>query len=240
MRGFADSEEGRSLGKDKKGGTTAGSPRGERKDIRGGKMSELDQFSSQMSTAERLKIEPSCTAIIVVDLVNDYVEPAGAMPVSDASGTLRRARELVEAARESGAKLIWVRPGHVEPGDGLFRKRIQHGFVNSWGAQLHESLGARDDERVITKRRYSAFFQTDLDMVLREHKIERVVICGVALNICVRATIHDAFFLGYDVWLARDASQGTGQREEESTVYDVETHFGEVLTVAEVRAELVA
>src|SRR6218665_2816712 len=146
MRGFADSEEGRSLGKDKKGGTTAGSPRGERKDSRGGKMSELDQFSSQMSTAERLKIEPSCTAIIVVDLVNDYVEPAGAMRVSDASGTLSRGRELVEAAREAGAKLIWVRPGPVEPGEGMFGKRIQLGFVKSWGAHLKESLGARDDE----------------------------------------------------------------------------------------------
>src|SRR6218665_3183610 len=110
MRGFAGSEEGRSPGTDKKGGTTAGSPIGERKDIRGGKMSELDQFSSQMGTAERLKIEPSCTAIILVVLVNDSVEPAGAMPVSGASGTLRRARELVEASRDPGPKLIYVPP----------------------------------------------------------------------------------------------------------------------------------
>jgi ureidoacrylate peracid hydrolase len=54
----------------------------------------------------------------------------------------------------------------------------------------------------------------------------------------VRSTIHDAFFNGYDVWLASDASQATGPREEASTVYDIETHFGEVLTVDQIRAEL--
>ena len=59
---------------------------------------------------------------------------------------------------------------------------------------------------------------------------------GVALNICVRSTVHDAFFLGYDVWVARDACRATGDREEASTLYDIQTHFGEVKTVDDVIA----
>lgn len=201
-------------------------------------MSDIDQFSAKTVSATRQEIESQRTAIVIVDLVNDFVEPNGAMPMPDAVGTLEKAKELAEIGRQSGALLVWVRPGHIEDADGLFRKRIPHGFVDSWGAQIHGSLGVLDGERVVTKRRYSSFFQTDLDLYLREHRIERVIVCGVALNICVRSTIHDAFFNGYDVWLARDASQATGPREEASTIYDIETHFGEVLTVDEIRAEL--
>jgi ureidoacrylate peracid hydrolase len=87
---------------------------------------------------------------------------------------------------------------------------------------------------VLSKRRYSAFFQTDLDLWLREHDVARVVVTGVALNICVRSTVHDAFFLGYQVWVVQDACRATGEREEASTLYDIQTHFGEVVTVEDV------
>lgn len=60
-----------------------------------------------------------------------------------------------------------------------------------------------------------------------------MVLSGVALNICVRSTVHDAFFLGYDVWVIRDACQATGPREEASTLFDICTHFGTVLTLAD-------
>ena len=107
-------------------------------------------------------------------------------------------------------------------------------MAGSWGAQVHDSLPFEDSDRVLLKRRYSAFFQTDLDLYLREHEIRRVVVTGVALNICVRSTVHDAFFYGYDVWVVRDACMATGPREEASTLYDIQTHFGEVVSTAEV------
>lgn len=193
-----------------------------------------DVFAAAQAHRPVPEIPRERTALLVVDLVNDYVEPAGAMAVSDAQPMLAAARRLVDAARAAGVRMVWVRPGHQDAEDGLFRKRIVHAVGESWGAQLHESLGAREGERIVRKRRYSGFFQTDLDLYLREHDVRRVVVAGVALNICVRSTVHDAFFLGYDVWVARDACQATGPREEASTLYDVETHFGEVRTVAEV------
>ena len=63
---------------------------------------------------------------------------------------------------------------------------------------------------MLSKRRYSAFFQTDLDLWLREHGVARVVVTGVALNICVRSTVHDAFYNGYQVVVVEDASRATG------------------------------
>ena len=87
---------------------------------------------------------------------------------------------------------------------------------------------------MLSKRRYSAFFQTDLDLYLREHDIARVVVTGVALNICVRSTVHDAFYNGYQVVVAEDACRATGDREMESTLYDIATHYGDVASTVDV------
>lgn len=194
---------------------------------------DLDPFSAKQADRELEPIALEHTAILAVDLVNDFVEPTGAMPIADPEPVLAAAARLVEAGRAAGLLIVWVRPGHLEAADRLFAKRVVHGMGESWGAQLHASLPVRDDDRIVRKRRYSGFFATDLDLYLREHEIRRVVLAGVALNICVRSTVHDAFFLGYDVWVVRDACQATGPREEASTLFDISTHFGTVLTLAD-------
>jgi ureidoacrylate peracid hydrolase len=193
-----------------------------------------DPFSAKQAGGERPFIPSSQTALLVVDIVNDFVEPEGLMPMPDGSAVIEANRRLAEAARAAGAPIVWIRPGHLDSADALFRKRIVHALEGTWGAELHEGLGVLDGERILRKRRYSAFFATDLDLWLREHHIQRVVVTGVALNICVRATVHDAFFLGYDVWVVRDACQGTSEREEASSLYDIATHYGDVITVSEV------
>ena len=195
-----------------------------------------DPFSAKQAGGERLSVPPARTALIVVDMVNDYLEPAGLMPVTDSGPVIEANRRLAEAARAAGAEIVWVRPGHLTPDDGLFRKRIVHALEGTWGAELHGGLGVAEGERVLAKRRYSAFFATDLDLWLREHDIQRVCVTGVALNICVRATIHDAFFQGYDVWIVSDACQATSDREAESSLYDIATHYGDVVTVDDVLA----
>jgi ureidoacrylate peracid hydrolase len=195
-----------------------------------------DPFSAKQAPTVEANVAPDETALLAVDLVNDYLEPTGAMPAADCGPIIDANRQLAIAARTAGVKIVWIAPGHLEESDGLFRKRIVHALAGTWGAELHSGLGIVEGERILRKRRYSAFFQTDLDLWLREHKITRVVATGVALNICVRSTIHDAFFLGYDVWVVRDACRATGEREAASTLYDIQTHFGEVKTVDEVLA----
>jgi ureidoacrylate peracid hydrolase len=197
-----------------------------------------DRFSAKQSDPRQADVAPAHTALLVVDLVNEYVEPTGLMPmpggVAGGGELIDANRRLADAARAAGATIVWIRPGHKDSSDALFRKRIVHALEGTWGSELHPGLGVRPDEHILSKRRYSAFFATDLDVWLREHQIERVVVTGVALNICVRATIHDAFFHGYDVWVVQDASQATSQREEESSLFDIATHYGDVTTVSAV------
>lgn len=201
---------------------------------------EVDAFSSKMAAQETPEINPQSFAVVVVDMVNAYLDPDGAMPVSDPAPVIAATNQLVTACRAAGGLVIWARPGHTELADGLFRKRVPHAIGESHDAQLHDDLRPLDSDKIIRKRKYSSFFGTDLDSYLREHRIESVLVSGVALNICVRSTVHDSFFLGYETFVVDDASQATSQREHDSTLYDIATHFGTVLSVADVETSLTA
>jgi ureidoacrylate peracid hydrolase len=198
--------------------------------------SPVDPFSAKQSGVALEAVPPARTALLVVDMVNDYLDPKGAMAAADCEPVIAANRRLAEAARAAGVLIVWIRPGHIDASDGLFRKRIVHAIDGTWGAELHPGLGVADGERVLSKRRYSAFFQTDLDLYLREHDIAKVVVTGVALNICVRSTVHDAFYNGYQVVVVPDASRATGEREMASTLYDIETHYGDVQSTDDVIA----
>ncbi|MBO1901740.1 cysteine hydrolase [Leucobacter weissii] len=194
---------------------------------------QLDGFSDKMAQKAPPEIDRSAFALVVVDMVQAYLDPEGEMPVADPEPVIAAALRLIAAARAAGGRVIWVRPGHTEEADGLFRIRIPHAIGEDGGARIHPAFDPADDEKIVRKRRYSAFFGTDLDLYLREHGIRSVLVCGVALNICVRSTVHDAFFNGYDVFVVADACQATGPREHESSLYDIATHFGTVLPLDE-------
>nr|MBP9183264.1 cysteine hydrolase [Fuscovulum sp.] len=93
-------------------------------------------------------------------------------------------------------------------------------------------------DMVVTKRRFSGFFGTDLDLTLRDMMVDTVIVMGVVTNICVRSTVHDAFFLGYRVVVPQDCCAATGPREQISSLYDISTHFGTVSDSASVVAGL--
>lgn len=182
--------------------------------------------------------DPGRSAVLVVDMLNDFLEPTGAMPLPEGHRLYEPIRRLLAAARAHGSAVIWVCDTHP-PGDREFDKRSVHCLTGTWGAQIVEALQPADDEYRVPKRRYSGFYETDLDLRLRELGVAHVILTGVVTNICVRSTAHDAFFRGYDVIVVQDCVAATGEREQESSLYDIDTHFGtvsgleEVLTVFE-------
>lgn len=196
---------------------------------------DLDPFSAQQSPQTLRVISPAKSAVLVIDVLNDFVEPDGAMPLPGAKALYDPINRLTAAARTAGAAVVWV-CAEYDPDDRLFEKRVPHCLVGTRGAEIPAELVREPADRVQHKRRYSAFFGTDLDLWLREHAIEQVVLCGLVTNICVRSTAHDAFFHGYDVVIARDACMATGPREEASSLYDLATHYATISDVEAVRA----
>ena len=195
-----------------------------------------DSFSGHRVHAN-LRFDPGTTAVLVVDMLNDFLEEGGAMVLPPGRRLYGPISTLLEAARAHDMNVIWVCDEHPEV-DAEFRKRTPHCLRGTWGAEIVGALPVRQDEYRVPKRRFSGFYETDLDLRLRELGIQTVIIVGVVTNICVRSTAHDAFFRGYDVIIPRDCVAATGPREQESTLYDIETHFGDVSDLQDILAIL--
>jgi ureidoacrylate peracid hydrolase len=188
----------------------------------------MDDVFSAHRIEESIRLDPARTAILVVDMLNEFCKEGGAMVLPGSERLFPAQRAVISAAREKDARVIWVVDIHRA---GLRRdrewlKRSPHCVEGSWGAEIVEQLAPLSSEMRILKHRYSGFFQTDLDLVLKDLASDQLVIFGVVTNICVRSTVHDAFFHGYTVIVPEDCCAATGPREQESSLYDIATHFG--------------
>lgn len=180
-------------------------------------------------------------ALLVVDMLNEFLSEGGVMPFSRGRAIVPTLQTVISFCRERGIPVIYVNESH-RPGfdDSQFKKRGVHCIAGSWGAQVIEELKPEPGDHIVPKRRYSGFYDTDLDTLLRTLGVKRLIVTGCVTNICVRSTVHDAFFRGYEVMVPRDCVEATGQREQDSSLYDIETHFGEVTDASEVLARFKA
>lgn len=188
-----------------------------------------DVFSS-VRHEQSIQLDPGRTALLVVDMLNEFCKPGGLMVLPGYETLLGPQRALIGAARTAGIPVFWVIQCHDARlrRDRELLKRGTHCLVGSWGAEVIEDLDPQIDDFRIYKHRYSAFFQTDLDLTLKDMQCDQLIVTGVVTNICVRSTVHDAFFQGYEVVVPQDCCAATGPREQESSLYDIATHFGVV------------
>ena len=184
-----------------------------------------------------LRQDPAHTAVLVVDMLNEFLEDGGLMVLPAGRVLYGPVQRLVDAAHHARVPVIWLCDEHP-PMDKEFEKRIVHCVRGTWGTHIVSALRPGPDDYRIPKRRYSGFFQTDLDLRLRELEVDHVIVTGVVTNICVRSTVHDAFFLGYTVTVPEDCVAATSAREQESSLYDIDTHYGTVTTLEAVLPQL--
>ncbi len=159
-------------------------------------------------------LDPEKTALIIVDMLNDFVEPEGALVVPAAASLVRPQAKVLRAAREAGMLVLFLADNHM-PDDPEFKIWPRHAVAGTWGAAVVDGLAPSGNEKVVPKRRYSGFFGTDLDLTLREHGIRDVVLMGVLTDICVMYTSADASARGYRVLVLSDctASLDTSRHE---------------------------
>jgi ureidoacrylate peracid hydrolase len=194
---------------------------------------ETDAFSEKRMQAQPLELDPNRTAVIVVDMVNEFFEPGGKMVLEGGKALYAPVNALLDAAHKAHIPVFYTNQW-LRPDDALFKKRIPHCLMDTWGAQIVDALHRAPDDIVVPKRRYSAFFCTDLDLHLRERNIATVIVTGVVTNICVRSTVHDAFFLGYEVVVPVECVAATAPQAQETSLYDIDTHYGTVVNLGQV------
>jgi maleamate amidohydrolase len=178
-------------------------------------------------------------ALVLVDVNNAFFDRRGQFHYPAAADVLPGIRALLDAARAAGTLVVHVREAH-HPGIDDFEstKLPVHCIAGEFDAAPYTGFEAAPGEPEIGKRRYSAFFATDLELLLREQGIGEVIFAGVKTNVCIRASVQDAFAHGFRPVLVRGAVNSNRTNLHEAALEDVERYFGEVIDLDEGVARL--
>jgi nicotinamidase-related amidase len=171
---------------------------------------------------------------VLVDMIKAFFDPRGEFYYPAASEAAAGAGRLLEAARAGGRLVVHAHEAH-RPGlaDLEGTKLPVHTVAGTLDAEFADGFEPAKGEIAIAKRRYSAFFGTDLALLLHEQGVRRIGIAGVKTNVCIRATVQDAFAHGFEPILARGAVNSNRPHLHEATLEDVERYFGSVVPLAE-------
>ena len=196
------------------------------------------------------QVEPKHTALVIVDVQNDFVHPEGVygrrredfwkecppVPVM-----LERLPRLVEAAREAGCFIVFVRwfgdPQYLSDSlTYLVERSGSYGQVcmtGTFGAEFYGDIRPTDSPRevVVTKYRYSSFWGTELDLILRSNGIKTVVVTGIVTSGCVESTARDAFSADYYLVVPGDACADWNNRDQEASLAAMGRFYGTVVEV---------
>jgi ureidoacrylate peracid hydrolase len=208
---------------------------------------------------EPIRVSADETALVVIDMQNAYASPGGYLDlagfdISGAAGVIEQSAKVLATARAAGMTIVYFQNGwdadYVEaggPGSPNWHKsnalktmrerpELQGKLLarGGWDYALVEALKPGPDDIVLSKPRYSGFFNSQLDSVLRSRGIRNLVFVGIATNVCVESTLRDGFFLEYFGIMLEDATHQAGPEfVQRATIYNVETFFGWVSSVAD-------
>ena len=174
--------------------------------------------------------------LVVVDIqqgdLNDEVDKSsdrvsGGIPAMPGyQKRVFRARKLIDAARETGVPIVFFkevhRPDHVDFGRELDGSEGVHCIETAPGTEIAREMGVRPTDYVIGKRRYSCFFGTDLEILLKGLRAETLVLCGGLTDVCVHYTFVDAHQRDYFVRVVEDCVAGSSFRAHEGALEAME------------------
>jgi len=154
-------------------------------------------------------------ALLVVDMQNFFLDPDSPTYTCGGQAILPNLKKIIRAFRQANRPVIFTK--HVHHADGL-----DAGIMGWWWegmcmegspeSEIHQDISPQHNEKVVSKHRYSAFYNTDLETILRVLKIEDIVIAGIMTNMCCESTARDAYYRDYRVFFLAD---GTGSITEE-------------------------
>lgn len=208
---------------------------------------------------EPIPLDPARTAVIVIDMQNAYASKGGYLDlagfdIGGAAACIQQIKGVLETAREAGVQVIYFQNGwddqYVEAGgpgspnwwksNALKTMRAKPELQGKllargqWDYELVDELAPQPGDICLHKTRYSGFFNSQLHSVLRSRNIKNLVFVGIATNVCVESTLRDGFFLEYFGTVLEDATHQAGPDfVQKAALYNIETFFGWVSTVAD-------
>lgn len=161
-------------------------------------------------------------ALLVIDMLNDFINEDGALPVKGAKKIIPEINRIIKKFRERGEPVIFICDAHDED-DKEFKIWPKHAVKGSEGAQVVKELDKRSNDIVVEKKTYSAFFNTELDRILKERGIDTIALTGVLTDICVLHTAADAAMRGYNVVVYGNAVATVDQETQKFALKHMKT-----------------
>jgi len=190
-----------------------------------------------------MRLNAAASALLVVDMQQFFLDASSPTFTCGGVAILPTVKRLVDAFRRSDRPVIFTRHVH-HPGD------LDSGIMGWWWegrciegspeSEIHPDLTPRPGEKVVLKHRYSAFYNTDLETVLRCLKIEDIVVSGLMTNMCCESTARDAYYRDYRVFFLAD---GTGSISEDmhlASLLNLAFGFAYVTTSGAIEDQLVS
>jgi len=200
-----------------------------------------------VSGKDFFEINPSTCALIIIDMQNAFVAEGSPLETPGARRMIPNLESLIQFARSRQIPLVWTQSDHRPPFGGLMLKKfpliqeqrilwLDEPSFQMYPDMLQPQEGPR--EHCIVKHKFDAFFETNLDAILRNHHVDTVIVTGTATNACCESTARSAFMRDYKVLFPSDANATFDDAMHEATLKNIDLLFGRVLTTAELLDEM--
>lgn len=188
-----------------------------------------------------MRLNIGSSALLVIDMQEFFLDPQSPTFTCGGQAILPNVKRLIDAFRAANRPVIFTR--HVHRADGS-----DAGIMGWWWdgmsvegspeSEVHSSLAPLPGEPVILKRRYSSFYNTDLDTVLRGLKVDDLVITGVMTNLCCETTARDAYMRDYRVFIPADATGSVCEEMHVASLLNLAFGFAYVTTADDIALQL--
>ncbi len=138
-------------------------------------------------------------ALLIIDMLHDFLDKEGSLYIgTNSNKVIQNVMARLKEWRQKESHVIYILDRHLRQ-DSEFEMFPAHCLAGEWGGEIVDELAPQKEDYLIYKRRYSAFYGTDLDLTLRENNVQKLELAGVCTNICVLYTAADARMRHYDV-----------------------------------------
>jgi len=153
-------------------------------------------------------------ALLVIDMLNDFFY--GKLKCERCQKIIPDIKKLIDFSRDKKIPVIYICDSHT-PTDLEFRMWPEHAVEGTEGAEVIPELKPGKNDFIIKKRKYSAFFQTGLDSLLREMEIRELILSGILTDICIQHTAADAFYRGYKTVIPKECTEALSDEDRENS-----------------------
>lgn len=177
------------------------------------------------------------TAVVVVDMQNDFVHPDGALYAPESEAAIDPVNEVIGTARNAGVPIAFTRDVHPEDqfDDAYYYDEFdqwgEHVVEGTWGAEIVDEITVTDDDFVVEKHTYNAFDETELNDWLTRLGVDDIILCGTLANVCVMHTAAGAGRRDYKPVVVEDALGYISETHLDYATTHVDFLVGEVTNI---------